>query len=549
MTKTLIKPTLLASAIALAMPFAAQAGDTILFDPDGPANGYSAMGIDSFDLYPGNALAVDSVPLSASSTFTLHYQAEVNRLTSAAGDVAVPFGPDGPYELTATMTLPEQVNAAVDLSGSGIPNLVYFNHLAGGKFRIYYDDFSGGTNANDVTANSGAGYADGTLILEGDVAPATVGAQYSVSPTDEAAPVALDQFGTNNLGGVLTLKGIGNATISVNVTYTDPAFFPEPPKVVAVAVQTTLETPFDNNNPSLSVAGIAPDYGSNAINGVWDGSGTEDFQFESDANLSFTVEEEQEELACRFTGGGVDTDGNWDHTLESGEMVRNGAGNLPEGIDRAQFGGQAGANTGQQPQPKGEWTHHNQTGPSGDFTFHCGTASSPIGSEVVEIRCSDPGGCKPSGDPPSPVKQLDFDCIGTFKNIGTGKNAPTWPLANPIVTDEGNGNKTFDGTYHWAEINIDDLGEPGKKNDGAPDSEICPSNGFGEKGDVLAADCACPDFYRITIYNGVKAEDVTIDADGNITSPMNKTDVLYSFYGYIDGGNLQIHYPTGFDTK
>ena len=47
----------------------------------------------------------------------------------------------------------------------------------------------------------------------------------------------------------------------------------------------------------------------------------------------------------------------------------------------------------------------------------------------------------------------------------------------------------------------------------------------------------------------MKAEDVTIDADGNITSPMNKTDVLYSFYGYIDGGNLQIHYPTGFDTK
>lgn len=44
---------------------------------------------------------------------------------------------------------------------------------------------------------------------------------------------------------------------------------------------------------------------------------------------------------CRFTGGGVDTDENWDHTLEDGQMIRNGAGSVPEGIDRAQFGGQA----------------------------------------------------------------------------------------------------------------------------------------------------------------------------------------------------------------
>ncbi|MHC4322629.1 MAG: hypothetical protein ACYST3_10180, partial [Planctomycetota bacterium] len=85
-------------------------------------------------------------------------------------------------------------------------------------------------------------------------------------------------------------------------------------------------------------------------------------------------------LGCRFTGGGVDTDGNWDHTLEDGEMIRNGSGNLPEGIDRAQFGGQAGAHTALPPQPAGEWTHHQQKGPSGDFTFHCGTSSAPEGS-------------------------------------------------------------------------------------------------------------------------------------------------------------------------
>ena len=251
---------------------------------------------------------------------------------------------------------------------------------------------------------------------------------------------------------------------------------------------------------------------------------------------------------CRFTGGGVDTDGNWDHTLEDGEMERNGAGNLPAGTDRAQFGGQAGAYTGQQPQPKGEWTHHQQRGPSGRFTFHGGTASAPAGTEIDEIRCSDPGGCKPSGDPPSPAKQLDFDGVGTFKSIGKGGNAPIWEIPSPSVTDEGHGNKTFDGTFHWFEVNIDDLGERGGLNTGAPNSNECPGIGFGEKGAVDLADCDCPDFYRITIYDGVNASDVVWLPDGSIDpTNLRSKPVIYEFYGYIDGGNLQIHRPTGYD--
>jgi hypothetical protein len=272
-------------------------------------------------------------------------------------------------------------------------------------------------------------------------------------------------------------------------------------------------------------------------------------EYEKQALVRFEFElcPPDDPLGCRFTGGGVDTDGNWDHTLEDGEMIRNGAGNLPEGVDRAQFGGQAGASTAQQPQPSGEWTHHQQRGPSGAFTFHGGTSSAPAGTEVDEIRCMDPGGCRPSGDPPSPVKQLDFDGIGTFKNIGKGRSAPTFEIANPTVTAEGNGNKAFDGTFHWFEVNIDDLGERGGMNTGAPDSETCPSAGFGEKGAVELADCDCPDFYRITIYNGVDAGDV-VWVDGSIDPTLLRAqEVLYEFYGYIDGGNLQIHHPTGRD--
>ena len=98
----------------------------------------------------------------------------------------------------------------------------------------------------------------------------------------------------------------------------------------------------------------------------------------------------------------------------------------------------------------------------------------------------------------------------------------------------------FDGTFHWFEVNIDDLGEPGNNNVGDSEEGLCPSIGFGEKGAMDLANCDCPDFYRITIYQGVDADEFAI-------SEPNKTVVLYEAYGYIDGGNLQIHPLTGYD--
>lgn len=258
-------------------------------------------------------------------------------------------------------------------------------------------------------------------------------------------------------------------------------------------------------------------------------------------------------LACRVTGGGVDTDLNWDGTLEDGSMRRgNGASNLPDNIDRYQFGGQAGANTALPPQPKGEWTHHQQSGPSGSFTFHAGTASAPVKTEIDKITCSDPGFCSQAR--PAPAKQIDFEGIGTFKNLGKGKDAPVWALDEnnmptdidfTVHVDTGHGNKEYNGTYHWFEVNIDDLGEPHVQN--TTPLEACPKLGFGVNGDptdplnVEPADCGCPDFYRIKVYNGVYADEF-----GNIAP--DKTHVIYEAYGYIDGGNLQIHPLTGYDS-
>ena len=49
------------------------------------------------------------------------------------------------------------------------------------------------------------------------------------------------------------------------------------------------------------------------------------------------------------------------------------------------------------------------------------------------------------------------------------------------------------------------------------------------------------------IYDGVNAADVTM-IDGVIDpASLNTSDVIYEFYGYIDGGNLQLHHLTGYD--
>ncbi len=203
-----------------------------------------------------------------------------------------------------------------------------------------------------------------------------------------------------------------------------------------------------------------------------------------------------EDVGCRFTGGGnstFDTDGG--------------------GSDVYTFGGQAGAPLASQPQPWGNWTHHQKKGDSGSFVFHAGTPSAPEGTEIDWITCMDPGWCVQAR--PAPAKQLDFAGVGTFKNM---RNTPD-AIADFVEVGE---------SLHWFEVNIDDLGEPG----GHSDPGGCDPLGFGRNGGTELADCDCPDFYRIQIFEG----------------PTDASAVMYEVYGFIDNGNLQIHPPTGRDS-
>ena len=211
-------------------------------------------------------------------------------------------------------------------------------------------------------------------------------------------------------------------------------------------------------------------------------------------------------LECRVTGGGVDTFDQWDGSLAEGNS---GQGN---NNNRYQFGGQAGAPTASQPQPSGEWTHHQQRGPDGRFTFHAGTASAPPETEIDLIVCSDPGYCIQAR--PAPAKQIDFQGVGTFKNI----TDPS-PALEGVVPGE---------TIHWFTVHIEDLGEPGNNGQQGAPACFCPPGGSAG----FLANCDCPDFYHITIYK-------EFDPAG----PANTTDLIYEVFGYIKGGNLQIHPP------
>lgn len=212
-----------------------------------------------------------------------------------------------------------------------------------------------------------------------------------------------------------------------------------------------------------------------------------------------------ESMGCRVTGGGVDEFGNWDGSTTNGRY-RN---------DRYTFGGQAGANTALPPQPAGEWEHNNHSGPSGSFAFHGGTHSAPDGTEIDRIECSDAGFCNPARH--APAKQIDFWGVGQFHNARG---------LSPILT----ANVIVGESLHWFEVNIDDGGEPGR---GKSALNGCPSDGFGLNGSVELVDCECPDFYRITIH-----------ATADPASP-----VIYQVYGYPQGGNLQIHPLTGYDSN
>jgi len=203
---------------------------------------------------------------------------------------------------------------------------------------------------------------------------------------------------------------------------------------------------------------------------------------------------------CRVSGGGIDNNPNPENSSSGPLSI---------------FAGQVGAPSALPPQPSGEIIIRSNGGIAGIFTFGGGTSSAPPGTEIDKVSCSSPGYCGYTR--PAPAHTIDFEGIGTFQNIGNVS----------VQQNRGGSNTLASPTYHWFEVSIRDQGEPGV----VPDDPDCSS---AESSAEL--NCDCPDWYSIKIYDGV-------------TNSIQPPAVIYEASGYIDGGDLQIHPLTGFDSN
>jgi len=545
-------------------------GVAISFDPQGTA-GTNKQQVSAFDWAVNGLLntAGDTTPEGRVIPFVpgqtkdlqVYYHAALQGISAPSGNPASLPGLNISYEITVVAG----VGAVGDLP-DGETTLQFTPITTDNNYENFFRIYIGALNSDSVP---GTGYSDGTLILEGVFVDLAASYANSDLPDDLAKLPRFDGFGNNDWEGTTSVIGQGGQTVEVLVTMADPDYFVEgmaPGSIIPFSTQNVL--PFLQGNPSYSfdteAGSISPDVGNrNGIDGP-------DLMEQIDANNAF-VSIEDVALGCRVTGGGNDTSGlldggetaGHDGTVAEGGILEqakgSSKGNKKTGYTQWwTMGGQAGANTGKQPQPKGEWQHQNH-GDMGEWGFHGGTASALPGTEIDVIVCSDEDWCRQAR--PAPTKQIDFAGVGNFHNLRGKKN--TEKLIPDLPFDA-----TTQSTYHWFEVHIEDLGEPGNiaqaENVG---TDMCLLGGSGT--DAFAgvpfasapvfvdASCDCPDFYRIRIYAATDAPPGSGDFNDDGSLHKDYIDGLkaqkdldfYEAAGYINGGNFQIHPLTGFDLK
>ena len=578
------------AAALLGLTAAAQAEDPltkpITFDPQG-TGGDNGITISGFDWAVNSLLTVDAIPLSDGTTTLQSYlHTAVQAVIDPDGNPKSVPGLNADFEITHTGGL----KYVATVSGNDIlvdticPDqppmspLYCENDIGENFFRMFADE-----NVNSDTL-SGDGYADGKLILDGLLVTVNANSSISTDPLE-----LLDSFGTDNWGGTTTVTETGALQVVILVSTADPDYFPDlkPGSLIPYSTETVLS--FKETNPSRKLDtfdGTTAGFNTSDV-GNTNGFNGPDFLEQTDPNNTFSPQEPG--VGCRVTGGGNESFGlnpsftGWDGSTASStitvtETVTREKGNSGKFVtedlsytSEATFGGQAGANTANQPQPKGELEHVQHSGPEGQWAFHMGTASAPPGTEVDIIQCSDPGWCRQAR--PAPAKQIDFAGIGTFRNIIDQGNLDEQCAS--VTKLKGKPSERSIGTYNWAEYHIEDHGERGREGqqttatscpaDGTGTDAFSAYNGTGSRVDAVANgtynsfECKtdndptteCPDFYRIRIYCGVEP---TFDADGNLSNfdeitAQKANGPIYEMKGYIDGGNWQIHPQTGFDLR
>src|SRR5947209_5156351 len=178
---------------------------TITFNPTG-TNATQQISVGSFDLAPGNALSVGSLPLTVGNTFQLDYQAVLgNFLDSNSNIISQNGGLNTNYQITAVASLTEVVTSVT-------PTVATFALAPSQSPNSFFDPYYNPA----VVANNlaGTGFNQGTLILAGKPDPAvTNSGNFAVAVNGTGQPIIqpFDQFNSNDYPGVQTVTGVGSA--------------------------------------------------------------------------------------------------------------------------------------------------------------------------------------------------------------------------------------------------------------------------------------------------------------------------------------------------
>jgi hypothetical protein len=535
-------------AIGVGVSSMATASTTINFNPNG--TGAPGVQIGSFDWLPGNAVNIGGNPpngLTVGSTMVILSQSQLNSAVAPDGTTPVPV-PAG-TEFTYTMSIPVKVASVFG------PNSGAFTLDLQSSAQNFVEIW---TSAPDSNTLAGTGFNNGKRIFYGLITDA-FGSLSVVPCPDNVASVQFDQFPSaadNDFPGTNTVCASGSTKISVNVIDIDPDYFPgftlDQLNTLKSFFNTSTIVPFNQQNPSrLFVSTDAGTAGSpspapdvmpklGAVNGAIQQTETLDFQTQADANQAFQPGTEVPGT-CRVTYGGNDKNGNVD-PAKFGSACSSDKGKAQNCYT---FGGQAGAPTADPAQggPFGEHTHHNVSGPAGDFVFHAGSHSAPKSTRLTAVACKDPDACQPAAAN-ARFKQIDFEGTGTFRTLDATATAYlSGKVGHPVLPD----NQDTTSVYYFR-VDMDDLGEPGNKPSSKhPDTADAVKFFNDDQNNPLAT--ADPTFFsyfadkKTACTSSADVYQILICRDATPCGPgtNNPNPPIYAVRGFLTGGNIQIH--------
>jgi len=312
----MVSKKLMVAAIALGLGVASAAqADLFAFDPTG--TGSTAISNAAvIDPLPGNSLAIGGAPpggLTTSSTTTNLYQANLGAITDASNNVLYTNGTLGHW-FTFVAGFGESVTSCSGALLGGCSSATFAVNGSAPNFANMYVNTTG--VGSDLT---GAGFTSGTSILSGNVISGT--SNYTVTgvpgvnqtpncpQTNIALPsTCLDQSPDgNNYPGIQTVAGVGSADIVIRINTVNSLYFPtlHTGDLISLFLNTSLVDPFRQANPSAAFSnnGVTSANTPNNI-GAINGLSGPNFQFQSDANISLTVNRVPEPQSLALLGLG-----------------------------------------------------------------------------------------------------------------------------------------------------------------------------------------------------------------------------------------------------